>query len=387
LSDVTSWDYNLYYNCKFRFGSDTTYLTQTQLETTYAPATGIDAVKAYYNAKFGTSQVFLNSRVDDPLFSNPATDDYTLQPLSPARHMSYNGLFVGAFDVAHTIKPYSDDLAHPDGFYNASKTANILASNTKLALSRNPDGSSVGGGQIITKPQDLSAVYELRTILASQQIADRNREWIDTNADIDMSAPINPGTALTVGESYVVEGGSVLYNSITYATRTKFIAVTGQTAFTSSDGGFLYLIKETPNRSTCEMRVKQTLSGVTVTPGNNLIENAWYKAVGAVTWNSKVIPDGDSFQAVAGALTFTGGNCVEMFTAAETWYEFEIGEKPTCKRVGNVAAGAIDVGTDTKSLTNGHKEFYTAGNIARASQIIQARYIQYRLTFQNKMLK
>lgn len=384
IASDTNADFNLFYNCTFKIGSEATYTALTGATDDLKLAN----LRNRYSAQFPTSaNTFQFSKVADPLFTNSARFDCSLNPASPARHMAYNGTFIGAFDVAYPIKPYADDLSHPDGFYLASKGANIQASNTKLSLARNADGSSVGGGQIITKPQDLSAVYELRTVLASQQIADRNREWLDTNADIDMTAPIYPGTAITVGESYVVEGGSVVYNSITYATRSKFIAVAGQTAFTSSDGGYLYLIKETPNRSTCELRFKQTLSGVTVTPGNNLTNGTWYKASGAVTWNGKVIPDGDSFQAVTGALSFTGGNCIEMFTNADTWYEVEIGDKPLCKKVGNVTSGAIDVGTDGLPLTNGHKEFYTTANQARTSFIIQARYIQYRLTFQNKMLK
>ena len=381
------FDFNLFNNCQFKFGNDSTYKTQAQLEVTYG-LYGIEAVRAYYNAKFATTQVFQNSKVADPLFNNSNVDDYTLKPLSPARHAAYDGTFIGAFDVAFPIKPYANDLSYPDGFYNASKGANILASGTKLSLARNADGSSVGGGQITTKPQDLVSTYELRNILASQQIADRNREWIDTNADIDMTAPIYPGTAITVGEYYVVEGGSAIYNSITYPTRFKFFAVAGQTVFTSADGGYLYQIKETPNRPTCELRFKQIISGTVINAGTNLTVNSWYRVVNnPVTWNGLSIPVGDSFQALAGLLSFTGGGCIEIFNDGDTWYEFEIGEKPMCKRVGNINTGAIDTGTDGKPLTNGHKEFYTTANQARASQIIQARYIQYRLTFQNKMLK
>lgn len=381
-------DFNLFYNCQFKFGADPTYKTQAQLEVTYAPSVGIDAVKAYYNAKFGSVNIFNYSKVADPLFNNANLDDYTLQPMSPARHMAYDGSFIGAKDVAFPIYPYANDLSHPNGFYNASKGANLIVNDNKISLARNSDGSSVGGGMITSKPQDLISVYELRTTLPSQQIADRNREWIDTNADIDMSAPIAAGTAITVGESYVVEGGSVTYNSITYATRSKLIVVTGFTAFTTADGGYLLLIKETPNRSTCEMRFKQTITGTVINPSTNLTLNSWYKAVtSVVTWNGLSIPVGDSFQAIAGQLAFTGGGCVELMNDADLWYEIEMGDKPMCKKVGNVITGAIDIGTDGKPLTCGHKEFYTTANIARASQMIQARYIQYQLTFQNKMLK
>ena len=112
--------------------TDTAFKTQAELEATYS-ATGIEAVREYHKAKFGTNDVFNYSKVADPLFNNPDYDDYTLQPLSPARHMSYDGTFIGAKDIAFPTFAYTDDLGHPNAFYNASKNANTLP----LPASRN----------------------------------------------------------------------------------------------------------------------------------------------------------------------------------------------------------------------------------------------------------
>lgn len=50
---------------------------------------------------------------------------------------------------------------------------------------------------------------------------------------------IYPGTALTVDRVYTVYGGSVVNNSVTYTPGQSFTCVTGQTAFTSTDGGYV----------------------------------------------------------------------------------------------------------------------------------------------------
>jgi hypothetical protein len=48
-----------------------------------------------------------------------------------------------------------------------------------------------------------------------------------------------PGTALTVDGVYTVYGGAVVNNAITYTKGQSFTCGTGQTAFTSNDGGYV----------------------------------------------------------------------------------------------------------------------------------------------------
>ena len=107
-ADPNSHDFNLFWNCSFSFGTDAlanglgTYYSLSQLESIYG-MTGIDAVRAYYNARFGSNNVFNYSRIANPLFNNPDCDDYTLQANSPARHMAYDGTYIGAIVTGKQI--------------------------------------------------------------------------------------------------------------------------------------------------------------------------------------------------------------------------------------------------------------------------------------------
>ena len=389
LTDQMSFDFNLYQNCSFKFGADASFLTQAQLESTYG-VSGIAAVKAYYNAKFGTSNVFNYSKVADPLFNNAALDDYTLQPLSPARHMAYDGTYIGAKDVGFPSYAYANDLGQPNAFYNASKNANTLVANNSITLVRNPDGSAQGSGAITEKPKDLGLIFELKTNQSSYIQAYRNREMLDNSADIDLSAPIAAGTALTSGVIYVNEGGSVVYNSVTYSNRSRITAVDSLQSFTTTEGAVLYAITEYPNRYTNLIRHKQTIVGTQIAAGTDVLTaDSWYRVYSnSITWDGKTVPVGDSFQAVAGKLSFSGsGVCVAEFTAADAWSEVIIDAPIKCRRVGNVSTGAIDAGTDGKPLTNGHKEYYNATNKARAEFSIFARYVQKHWVLNAKMLK
>ena len=384
-----NFDFNLFHNCNWKFGNDSVFLTQSQLETTYG-VTGIDAVKAYHQAKFGTNNVFNYSKVADPLFNNPDYDDYTLQPLSPARHMSYDGTFVGAKDIAFPTFAYADDLGHPNAFYNASKNANTLVANNSITLVRNPDGSAVGNGQITEKPKDLGKIYELKTNQSSYVFADRNREMLDANADINLSAPISAGTSLVSSTVYINEGGSVVYNGVTYTNRSRITAVDSVQSFTTAEGAVLYAVLEYPNRYTNYIRHKQTISGTQIPSGTDILTiGSWYRVFNnSITWDAKSIPVGDSFQAVAGKLSFTGpGVVVEEFSESDVYSEVIIDAPIKCRRVGNVSTGAIDTGTDGKPLTNGHKEYYNATNRPRAEFSIFARYIQKQWVLNTKMLK
>lgn len=390
FTDVSDgYDFNLFHNCRYKFGTDTVFLTQVQIETTYG-VTGIDAVKDYYLAKFGTNNVFNYSKVADPLFNNPDYDDYTLQPLSPARHMSYDGTFIGAKDIAFPTFAYADDLGHPNAFYNASKNANTLVANNSITLVRNPDGSAVGNGEITEKPKDLGKIYELKTNQSSYIFADRNREMLDANADIDLSAPISAGTPLVSGTVYINEGGSVIYNAITYPNRSRITAVDSVQSFTTVEGAVLYAVLEYPNRYTNYIRYKQVIPGTQIAAGTDVLTaGCWYRVYNdLITWDNKNIPVGDSFQAVAGKLSFTGaGVVVEEFSEADVYSEVIIDAPIKCRRVGNVSTGAIDTGTDGKPLTNGHKEYYNATNKPRSEFSIFARYIQKQWILNTKMLK
>lgn len=50
-----------------------------------------------------------------------------------------------------------------------------------------------------------------------------------------------------------------------------------------------------------------------------------------------------------------------------------------CLRVGNVASGAIEVGTDGVKLTNAHPEFYSTANASRAKFPIRANWVMLKI--------
>ncbi|SDC52102.1 hypothetical protein [Williamwhitmania taraxaci] len=51
-----------------------------------------------------------------------------------------------------------------------------------------------------------------------------------------------------------------------------------------------------------------------------------------------------------------------------------------CLRVGNIPAGAIDVGTDGRPLTNAHPEYYSAANTGRLKFPIRASWVALKIT-------
>ena len=217
---------------------------------------------------------------------------------------------------------------------------------------------------------------------------------LDANADIDLSAPISAGTPLVSGTVYVNEGGSAVYNGVTYINRSRITAVDSVQSFTTAEGAVLYAVLEYPNRYTNYIRHKQTIQGTQIASGNDVLTaGSWYRVYnGLITWDNKDLPVGDVFQAVEGKLSFTippGGTgvVVEEFSEADVYSEVIIDAPVKCRRIGNVNTGAIDTGTDGKPLTNGHKEYYNATNRPREEFSIFARYIQKQWVLNTKMLK
>jgi len=51
-----------------------------------------------------------------------------------------------------------------------------------------------------------------------------------------------------------------------------------------------------------------------------------------------------------------------------------------CLRVGNIPAGAIDVGTDGRPLTNAHPEYYSSANTLRAKFTVSASWVALKIT-------
>ncbi|MDR2927507.1 MAG: hypothetical protein LBV41_04815 [Cytophagaceae bacterium] len=363
--------------------------TQAQIEEETG-MTGIGALSMASNNAFDRIlNMFENCQVANPLFNAPELGDYTLQPLSPARNASYDGTYIGCYDIAFPTYAFADDTGKPNAFYNASKNQNTIVANNSISLVRNNDGSAVGSGLITEKPKDLDKIYELKGNRGCYVVAARNGEALDSSADIDRNNPIATGTTLTAGKIYINEIGAVTYNGTTYPIRSRIMAVDSIQTFTTTEGGVLFEILETPNRFTNEVRFKQNISGVIVNAGTNLTVNSWYRVINdSITWNGETLPVGDSFQAIAGQLTFAGnGAVIEEFSDADVWRVFVIDSDIKIRRVGDVASGNIDTGTDGKPMTNAHGEYYSAQNVVRPEFSVYARYVQKRWTLNAGMSK
>jgi len=369
-------DFNIFYNCSFKFGADGTFKTQGELDALYG-LTGIDSIRAYYSTKFNTYNVFNSCKVVDPLFNNILLDDYTLKPSSPARNMAYDGTFIGAKDVGYPTYAYANDIDHASAFYNASKSANVIVANNSITLIRNSDGSAVGGGNITEKSKDLGKIQEIKSNQLSFAFADRNREMPNASPAIDLTAPIVAGTVLVSGNVYINEVDTVTYNAVLYPIRSRIYAIDGNT-FTGN--GLLYKVLNNTQNYINQIRFKQSITGAKISAGTNLTVNSWYRVYdNLITWNGLNIAVGDVFQAVAGKVSFTGtGKCVEEFNDADVWGEYVINAPILVRRVGNLAIGAIDTGTNGKLLSNGHPEYNNATNKARAEFPIFARYVQVK---------
>ena len=172
--------------------------------------------------------------------------------------------------------------------------------------------------------------------------------------------------------------------------KSRKTAVDSVQSFTTTEGAVLYAVLEYPNRYTNFIRHKQTIPGTQIAAGTDVLTiGSWYRVLtNSITWDGKVVPVGDSFQAASGKRSFTGtGVVVEEFSEADVYSEVIIDAPIKCRRVGNVSTGAIDVGTDGKPLTNGHAEYYNATNRPRAEFSIFAAYSQKKWVMRKDMFK
>jgi len=366
--------YDLFYNCRFKIGTETIYSYLNGA----TDAAKLLELKSRYSAKFPTAIYgFEGCKITDPLLNNPELDDFTLQPLSPAKNAGYDGTYIGAKDVGYPTYAFANDLGRSNSFYNASKSVNVIVADDSITLLRDSSGTAIGGGNITEKPKDLLKIQEIKGSGVSFLAADRNREMPTYAPAIDLTAPISAGTALISGRVYINEIDTVTYNNIVYPIRSRIYTI-DTNSFTGL--GKLYLVKNNAPVNTNLIRFKQSVSGTKILAGTNLTANSWYRVYDdVVSWNGLTVPVGDVIQAITGKLSFTGfGSCVEEFNDGDTWSEFTLNAPILVRRVGNLYTGAIDVGTDGKALSNGHPEYYSALNTVRPEFSVFARYVQVK---------
>lgn len=330
---ATGSDYNIYHNCNFRFnataGTQPIGLPEDS-GNTYVPSgwmatrpTTVAAIQAGQVAAGFGGVGFANSMVTDPLFNNVALGDFTLQPTSPARNLAYEGTFVGAKSVGTVLK---FRLIEANGAWQNSAATNLTIIDDSATLTT--DATALIESNVINWGSEKVARF-LNVLGLS---GDRNGEWVDSSTDLAASSTASGSNLLsTANVPFVVELGTITYNSILYTVGQKFTTVSGVTDYTPTGGGVVRQIIEAPNRLCYEMRIS---------------------------------------------------NVSSADVASQTYWKYEIGTQPTVNRVGNIPTGAINRGNGNQSYdTNGAFD-RTAANVFPLS----FKWFQIRLTVQNNNL-
>lgn len=292
---ATRADYNLYHNCNFRFnataGTQPTGLPEDS-GNTYIPS-GWMTTRPTTPAEIQAGQVaagfagvgFANSLVTDPLFTNIALADFTLQPTSPARNLAYEGAFVGAKSVGTPLK---FRLVEGQGDFKFSSNVNLTIVDDSATLTNSASTATIESNVI-----DLGKDKVLRALSMLGLLGDRNGEWVDSSTDLDSVTTASGSNLLIANQSYIVETGTITYNAVLYQVGQKFAVIAGTLDYTPTGGGVVRRIIEAPNRVCYEMRIS-------------------------------------SISAV---------DC-----EAQSYFKYEFDTQPTVNRVGNSGSGAITLG-------------------------------------------
>lgn len=310
-------DFSLFFQCNFRFNA-TAAATPTTIypavPTGYTYYSTIETVRTAYETAFSFSNSLPNCRVADPIFLHETIENFSLSITSPAKNMTYEGTFIGSRSRGHSVSLLAD--AGQSGFNNAG------ASNLTI-LDHSATLTTDGTATIETLTLDLGEEKQLGMLRLHGTIADRNGEFFNHIRDLS-SSTIAAGTDVLVNnESYMVEGGSITWNSVSLGSGERFSAFTGQLSFAGS--GVVRQILRTPSRPTFEMKVSSVSSAA---------------------------------------------------ATAATYFPYEAWSEPTVNKVGNVASGAISKG-------NGDVTFdRTPVNVFP----VFARYIVIKVTIQNDNL-
>jgi hypothetical protein len=347
FNQVSNLTYCLFYNCNFRFsasyGTNVPSAVYPAVPASYANISTLPGLIAAQAAVFPGALInFDNCQVTDPLFNNPAIDDYTLQFGSPARNMSYQGTYVGAHSIAYPVKASATEST---GSFDFSTAVNFVIANDSLTLA-----NTALDAEIKTKLIVNPTGRQIQRFPIFGFNADRNGQYIDSIADLDTISK-SPGNTLSAPVPYLVENGAITYNNVIYQPGDKFTTVTGITSFTSSSGGTVREIIEAPQRHTMMMRCSN--GNGTITAGSALGIDYWYFVQsGSVVYNTVTYNAGSTFKAVD-TNAFTGTGAVTLALSTETFQHYEPGIQPTSNNAGDSATGAILRGNGDPSYIRG----------------------------------
>lgn len=358
--------YSLFHNCNFRI--NTTPLTGSiypSLPTGFVYYTSIETLKNAIISFFPeTLPTVLSACIfADPKFNNVDIGDLSLAFDSPAKTLSYFGTFVGANSIAQNLKVRSS--ATTSDFDNAT-AVNLTIADDSLTLT---DVNSIAS--IVTKPISNLAGREISKLPVYGLTADRNGEVVDSTSDLATST-IAADTTLLTSTPYIVEVGSITYNSVFHTPGSRFTSLTASPGtFTTSTNGVLREILEAPARENLEVRFSEGASGYTAS--GSIVSGNWYFVeLQSITYDAVTYVAGSFLKGTA-TTTFTGsGSARQVFASADPFSFFEINQKPASNNVGNSRTGAIVRG-------NGDKDFdRTTANVFPITQ----KFIQLKYTIQ-----
>jgi hypothetical protein len=372
FSNASYVTYSLFFQCNVRFNSSSGTTPTTLYPTTptgYTQINSLSDLTTAHLAGYPSALVnFLNCSGSDPLFNNVNIGDYSIGFNSPAKNLAYSGTFVGARSISNQIKAAAIEV---NGSFDFSSNVNLTVANDSITLV-NPAIDA----QIDTKCILNAIGRVLKSIPIYGFNADRNGQYIDSIPDLD-TVTKSPTDTLTVPASYIVEVGSIIYNSNVYQPGDRFTTISGQTSFTTTASGVLREILEAPERHTVMMRGGN--GGNVIASGTAFTVGNWYYVVsGTATYDSTAYAAGSVFKAID-TNSYTGTAVVLEALTTEVFNHFEPGTQPTTNNTGNVATGSI--------LRGNGDPAYVRGGIGITEFAVNWMFIQIRFFIRVSNLK
>jgi hypothetical protein len=367
-------DHCLFYNCNFKFTNSVIGIPiwpiglPSSAPVGYTNYTSIADLQTACLTTYGTAEVFQACKVADPKFNNVAIGDYTLAFDSPAKNLSYLGTFAGARSIAYPIKI---STAENTGGFELSSAVNLTIADDSIKLT---DASL--DAQIDTNVIVNALGRELANFPSYGFNADRNGQYVDSFSNLDAVTKV-AGDILKVPASYIVEAGSVVYNSLTFQPGERLTTIAGQTTFSTPVSGVLREILEAPQRHTIMARFSN--GGDIINAGDTLVAgNYYYVTSGSVTYNGIIRSTGTVFKAV-NTDAFTGAGTVIVAFSTENYQHYEPGVKPTSNNIGDSRIGSIIRGNGDPA--------YVRGGLGIQEFPISQRFIQVRYDIRVNNLK
>lgn len=340
---------SVFHNCRFKFGS----------ETSYTLITDLSVLQQRYYDEF-TENNFEDCNTLNPMFISSTREDFRIQEGTTNALIGHDGYLAGKYSFAKEIVIAA--VAGDSDIDNAN-AENVTITDNSIVL----DSSSLPG-RVTSNIIVLSEAYELKSLGVVADFAFRRGQYLSKNSDVDPTV-VNTSDILVVNDWYQVYDNTITYNGDDYIAGEKFKVVTGVTSFTTSTSGTLRKILRNPNKVTVEMRYSVGSTTVLDNTATLTVDSYYYVEGNSITYNSTIYNIGDTFKtSSSGGTTFIGSGTVRyIFSDSEIYHEYDIASKPKNNRVGNVVTGSIVRG-------NGDISYDPNNGIEVIAKFIQIKY-------------